>query len=194
MRIIAGSARGRRLAGPGKGGRHHRIRPTSDRAREAVFNLLRAEIAGAFVLDLFAGTGAMALEALSRGAEKAVLVDNNPGALDLIKRNTELCSFEKRAVCKRADLAGELDLLEQLRPEPGFSLVFMDPPYHMPLAGSMLEKISRRNILAEEAVVVVEIRSGEELPHKAGDLILYDQRSYGEAGFWFYSVKQDEDR
>lgn len=193
MRIIAGSARGRRLAGPGKGGRHHNIRPTSDRAREAVFNLLKGEIAGTFVLDLFAGTGAMALEALSRGAEKAVLVDNNPEALGLIKRNIEICSFEKRAIGQRADLPGKPDFLEQLCVERGFSLVFMDPPYHRPLAGPMLEEISRCNILAEEAVVVAEIRSREELPHKAGNLTLYDQRSYGEAGFWFYSRQSDED-
>ncbi|MFO7760382.1 MAG: 16S rRNA (guanine(966)-N(2))-methyltransferase RsmD [Thermodesulfobacteriota bacterium] len=188
MRIIGGSAKGRRLAGPGGREKVHSIRPTSDRAREAVFNLLAAEIPDSLVLDLFAGTGAMGLEALSRGAREAVLVDNNPEALHLIKRNIEICSFGKQAVCKRGDLTRSLFPLKQMRLKRGFNLVFMDPPYNMQTAGLILQWISRSNILAEKAVVVVEVRKKDKLPREAGSLILYNQRSYGEAGFWFYSV------
>lgn len=189
MRIIGGSAKGRRLAGPGRGRRRHNsIRPTSDRAREAIFNLLAADIPGSFVLDLFAGTGAMGLEALSRGAEKAVLVDNTPQALRLIEKNIEICSFEKQAVCKRADLTRSWFFLEEFQPERGFDLVFMDPPYDLDITGLILEKLSRAGILAEKALVIAEIRSKKKIPRQAGRLLLYDQRSYGEAGFWLYSA------
>ncbi len=188
MRIIGGTLRGRRLSGPG-GGRRGRsgIRPTSDRAREAIFNLLVGRVPGSFVLDLFAGTGAMGLEALSRGAAKAVLVDSNPEALRLIQKNIEICSFAGQAVCKRADLSSP-DCLEPLRLDRGSDLVFIDPPYGLHVVGFIIDSMGRGGILAAEAVVVTEVGKREKLPEEAGRLTLFDRRSYGKTAFWLYSA------
>ena len=105
MRIIAGTAKGRRLFSPGRHKNNLRIRPTSDRARESLFNILGPlPVKGARVLDLFAGTGALGLEALSRGAEQAVLVDNDSGAITLIHKNITICGFSERTSVLRRDL------------------------------------------------------------------------------------------
>ena len=105
MRIIAGIARGRRIESPAGWS----TRPTLDRVRESLFNILAPRVPGAAFLDLFAGTGANGLEALSRGAVRAVLVDNDPAALAVIRRNTTLCGFTDTAQCLRLDLPTGLD-------------------------------------------------------------------------------------
>ncbi len=192
MRIIGGSARGRRLFGPQGGSRSLAIRPTSDRAREAVFNKLASAAHGTQVLDLFAGTGAMGLEALSRGADAVIFIDNTAGAIQLIKKNIELCSFQEKAVCRKMDLTGSLSFIEKLQSGRPFDLVFLDPPYNQNLTVSTLEKLSRLNVLAAGAKVVAEVRSKERLPEAIARLTLDDQRSYGEAGFWFYLVSQEK--
>lgn len=191
MRIISGSARGRKLAPPPQ--RNVNIRPTSDRAREALFNILGSRVEGSKVLDLFAGTGALALEAFSRGAARVIMVENHHAALNLIRKNLQI--FPPEAVSRqiaviRHDLSKglprELFRHEQNLP---FDLIFLDPPYSKGLSLKILEWLgNQRSLLADDVLIVAEERSSEKLPNKQSILGLSDQRTYGDTGFWFYSL------
>jgi len=190
MRIIAGTARGRRLASPGSG--TLAIRPTSDRAREAVFNILADEVAGARVLDLFAGTGALGLEALSRGAASAVFVDKGRSAVGLIGKNIQLCGFWEKSVVLQRDLTRSLSFLQSYAASGGFSLVFIDPPYKTLLAETIILELGKGEIVRPGGLLVAESSSGGHLPAEISPFSLKDQRVYGEAGFWFYRKKERE--
>lgn len=153
MRIIAGRHRGRKLIPPADA----RIRPTSDRAREALFDILehrQPAILGARFLDLCAGTGAVGLEAYSRGAAEVLLVENDPAALDLIQRNRALLGSPPEVQVLSADA--------RRLPHPGrpFELAFLDPPYGSGLAGAILEQLEA-GWLVPGAVVVVELQARE---------------------------------
>lgn len=205
MRIIAGQAKGRRLFAPGgRQSREQLIRPTSDRARESLFSILGFErIRGSRVLDLFAGTGALGIEALSRGAGGAVFVDKSSEAIDLIKKNITLCGFsDKTHVYKRDLLKGLFFLQEEKRPPQNdqaaisvvsegeaeaYDLVFLDPPYRKQLSEKLVAELVNRGLLRHNSMVVCEESSSESLPDSICGLSLSDQRRYGDTGFWFYS-------
>lgn len=181
MRIVGGSLRGRRIAVPP--GRP--VRPTSDRAREAVFNILAhgmgVGLDGARVLDLFAGTGAYGLEALSRGAASVVLIDNAAPSLEAIRRNVEGLEVADRARVVRADAAR----LTNGADIPGpFDLVFLDPPYDEGLEAAALATLASADLLDEHAVCVVETRSKREFEAPVG-YATQDQRTYGQARISF---------
>ncbi|MDI3298709.1 MAG: 16S rRNA (guanine(966)-N(2))-methyltransferase RsmD [Bacillota bacterium] len=179
MRIIAGEWRGRKLGGPAPA-----TRPTSDRVREAVFDLLqgRWEARGA-VLDLFAGTGALALEALSRGAQRAVLVEVDPAALRVIRRNVAACGAGARVRLLGTDWRRALLRLE--REGERFGIVFLDPPYRQGLLEEALRALAGREdrpapLLEPGALLVAERARGEELPEGVGSFIRLDERRYGD--------------
>ena len=180
MRIIGGRHRGRTLrAPPGEA-----VRPTSDRAREALFNILeRGEppVRGARFLDLFAGTGAVALEALSRGAARAVLVENDAAALAALRTNLERAGETANARVLRRD-ATSLGRA----PEP-FDLAFLDPPYGGGLAGPALDSALRGGWLAPGGRAVVELAAKEPLSPPPG-LAIEDERRYGAARMVFLRV------
>jgi 16S rRNA (guanine966-N2)-methyltransferase len=192
MRIIAGIARGRKLTSPGSKGGKNEIRPTSDRAREALFNILGDAVHGAHVLDLFAGTGALGLEALSRGAASALFVDKSPVAIGLIQKNIELTGFSGKAGIQQRDLARNCNVDTGSIPEGGFSLVFLDPPYRADHADKMLQMLSSSTSLKGGCIVVAESNTGDSLPEKIGMLECYDKRHYGETGFWFYILRNKD--
>lgn len=152
MRIISGSARGRKLGSfSGQG-----IRPTPDRVREAVFSMLFSRLGGcdgARVLDLFAGSGAMALEALSRGAVHATLVDQDRKAERLIRANLEHCGLADRARILRRPVDAALD---EIRGGNPFTLVFLDPPYSRNLVEPTLAALIAGRLLEKNAIVVAE--------------------------------------
>ncbi len=179
MRIVGGRFSGRRLAGPGAdGGGAAHLRPTSDRVREALFNLLAhgdyPPIAGARVLDLFAGTGALGLEALSRGAARAVFVEEVARARALVRENVERLGATGETKIWRRDATR----LGPCRGEP-FGLVFADPPYRSGLGQAALESAEAGGWLAPGAVIVLEIAAGEAAP-EAPWLDLADRRRYGD--------------
>jgi len=178
MRIIAGTARGRPLLGP----KTQEIRPTSDRVRETLFNVLGQWVEGR-VLDLYAGTGALGLEALSRGAERAVLVDAGREAQRLIAKNIEGLGFTGRAelLCMPADRG--LDLLERRR--DSFGLVFADPPYGLRAAAWLLERLAESPLLAPGATVLIETDKREEAPQSAA-LPEIDERRFGDTRVRLY--------
>jgi 16S rRNA (guanine966-N2)-methyltransferase len=190
LRITGGSARGRKLMPPKSG--QVDIRPTSDRVREALFNIIAQRTTGSVVLDLFAGTGALGIEALSRGADFVLFVDKSREAGRLIEANLRLCFQQPQAAFVRLDLAlhttGQVIPLA-LPPATRFDLVFMDPPYAQKLAEPLLTKIEKTALLAPGALVVVEEHRNAALPSTAGGLTLINQRRYGETGLWFYELQ-----
>lgn len=187
MRIISGTARGRRLQPPARTKGRPVIRPTSDRAREALFNIIGREVVGATVLDLYAGTGALGIESLSRGARAALFVDRDQEALSLIASNIEMCGFSEKSRIMRRDLRKGLSFLQDLGGSERFSLIFVDPPYGTGAGGRAVEALAALpHRIAPGGLIVVEDAVGEELPEMAAGLALVDRRRYGDTGFWLY--------
>lgn len=174
MRIIAGEHKGRRLATP----RGLGIRPTADRLRETIFNIIAPQVPHADVLDLFAGSGAMAIEAISRGAARAVCIDNNASALHLIQRNVATCGYQERIAVRRWNIISNLKCLNSF--QVAFNLVFMDPPYRQNMVAPALHNLLYCDCLSPEALIVIEHDRAEPLDlGRFADLKLCDQRVYG---------------
>lgn len=195
LRIISGWARGRRLVTPP--GHTQDIRPTSDRAREALFSILGSAVPGSRVLDLYAGTGALGLEALSRGADEVVLVDFHRQSLEIISRNVIICKHDNepgRVSVIRYDLRKGLPpAVTASADNRKFDLIFLDPPYSQGLSLKTLEYLANGLLLSDDGIVVAEERSSETLPESCGVLTQTDQRVYGDTGFWFYSPRHHTD-
>jgi 16S rRNA (guanine966-N2)-methyltransferase len=174
-RLISGVAGGRRLKVPRTG-----VRPTGDRAREALFNSLGSlvELRGAAVLDLYAGSGALGLEALSRGAQTVVFVESSPGVLPVLKENLATVGLTGGRV-----LAGSVPTVVGGPPPARFDLVLADPPYATPVeeVRGVLRALVERDWLAPDAVVVVERSSREEPWEWPTPLVGLRDRRYGEA-------------
>ena len=158
-------------------------RPTADRVREALFNILAARLDGARVLDLFGGSGALALEALSRGAACAVIGDKDPGAVNVIRRNALSVLGEAELPRAKIVCRDYRALLASLA-EP-FDLVFLDPPYRMQEAyGNAMAQMQQRNLLAPDARIVAEMAAGASVPLPSGFCTL-DERKYGDTKLVF---------
>jgi 16S rRNA (guanine(966)-N(2))-methyltransferase RsmD len=184
MRVIAGSAKGIRLvAVPGTG-----TRPITDRVKEAVFNILGESVIDGYVLDLFAGTGSVGIEALSRGAQQAVLVEKNPKAIATIRTNLQRTRLQPRGRIAKADvfrfLAGE---------PQAFDLIYIAPPQYQGLWKKALLALDANPLwLAPNGVVIVQIFPKELEPLTLSTLRLSEQRKYGSTLLCFYeSVSQD---
>jgi 16S rRNA (guanine966-N2)-methyltransferase len=182
MRITGGQATGRRLVTP----RGLNIRPTSDRVREAVFDIVGHELAGFRVLDLFAGTGSLGLEALSRGAARALFVDNFKQAIQIIKKNLALCGYEDSAGILKWNLRRGFPANHALIME-GFDLVFMDPPYGEGFIPLLLGELSTGNVLSAGSRVVAESRKTESPPDYFSSLELTNTRLYGDTRISLYA-------
>jgi 16S rRNA (guanine966-N2)-methyltransferase len=181
-RIIAGSARGIRLLAPGEG-----TRPFGDRVKETLFAILEPDLPDAAVLDLFAGSGAGGLEALSRGAARAVFVERDRRAAETIATNLERTHLAERGTIRRIDVAG---YLREFAPEDGpFGVVLLDPPYAdldaMLMALNLLNE-NRSNLLAAEAWVVAKHFWRTPPPEAVGLLASVRTRRFGETGLTFY--------
>ena len=189
MRVIAGSARGRRLSAPP--GRS--TRPTSDRVREALFSSLADDVPGAYVLDLFAGTGALGIEALSRGASGATFVERDAGAIPVLRANLQTAGVSDRAEVVRCDAAAFV----QRAPRQRYDVVLCDPPYDHPLPAilDLVAQLGDQGGLAPGAVTVVErtkrdpavvaLAAGAALD-TPGLLEIDRQRSYGDTVLLYF--------
>ena len=186
MRIIAGSLKGRKLA-PFKG---KRIRPTSDRLRESLFSILSNRVQGGVVLDLFAGTGALGIEAFSRGAKTVCFIDRDPNAVALLRQNTETCEITERVSIIKWDIVKNLNCLQSIPLR--FDLVFMDPPYRQSAISPTLAHLCRSRRLKRDAGLVIEHRMPERLPAIDPPLYLREQRKYGKTlvSFLTYMVQE----
>lgn len=181
MRIIAGQFRGRKLAAV----KDAPVRPTADRAREAVFSILGGLVEDASVLDLFAGTGALGLESLSRGAARAVFVDSSRESIAIIRRNISLLGVEGQT---------SVLLRDALRPGalaglPGpFDLVFADPPYRADALGRTLQNLAESGALAGGATVVAEHSALLPSPSPPPSMVLSSERRYGKSLVSFFTL------
>jgi 16S rRNA (guanine(966)-N(2))-methyltransferase RsmD len=184
MRLTGGFDRGRRLIAP-RGGR---TRPTAAKVREAIFNILGPPPEGN-VLDLYAGTGALGIEALSRGAAKAVFVERDHAPLMALRRNIKELGLSDRATILGADVCTGLRRLAAGdgtdRPRTRFSWVFLDPPYVKETEG-VLAELSGSDLLTPGAVVVLEHDRRNRPPESVGNLFLTDRRQYGDTELSFF--------
>ncbi len=182
MRIIAGTAGGRRLKTlPGLN-----TRPTADRVKEAIFSVLGTRVLAARALDLFAGSGALALEALSRGADHAVVVEKSTRAAAVIRENAKLTGLTSKVSLLTRD---GLIVLRELEGQV-FDLIFLDPPYRQGLAQASLEILAEGNYLASNGVIIVETSREEEMPVELGTITLRKQNRYGDTVIWYYQLRE----
>ncbi len=181
MRVIGGHDRGRRLRAP----RGARTRPTADRVRVTLFDVLGPAIADAHVLDLFAGTGAVGIEALSRGAARVVLVEREPSALRALRAN--LAALDAPRAAARVMAGDVLRVLGDLGAQEGpFDLVFLDPPYATTLAARTLEALAAAGVCRDGTEVVVQHSTRTELPPIPGLVAHRRPRRFGDTALTFF--------
>lgn len=180
MRIIGGTAKGRRLLAP-KG---RAVRPTAARVKESLFNILPRDFSGLKVLDLYAGTGNVSIEALSRGAEQAILVDSSARSVATIKVNLRRFGFAGSAEVWLAPVPRALRSLAKRGTR--FDMIFLDPPYDQGLAQSSLDIIAKFDLLNDSGRVVAEHSARETVKSRYDQLALYDQRQYGDTLLSFF--------
>jgi 16S rRNA (guanine966-N2)-methyltransferase len=181
VRIIGGSLRSRKFEAP----RGMATRPTADRAKVALFNILQGRLSGARVLDGFAGSGALSFESVSRGASMAVLFEADAHTAELIRGNAAALGIADHVDARHADfLKGASALSGQI-----FDIVFLDPPYASGLMGKALE--AAEGLLAPGGVVVAEHSAAQDMPDIAGALARSDHRRYGAVAFSFYIRRAD---
>lgn len=185
IRVIAGTARGRRLKMvPGDGSR-----PVMDRVKEACFSKLGRRVQQARFLDLFAGTGSVAIEALSRGAAEALLVERDPRALRVIRENLQLAQVQERARVQRADVLAWL----RSTPPQAFDLIYIAPPQYKGLWLQTLQLLDERpGWLHEETLVVVQIDPMEMQALSLMRLDPFDERRYGNTLLWYFQVFEED--
>ena len=183
MRVITGSARGRRL----KELEGMETRPTTDRVKEGLFSALQFDIEGRRVLDLFAGTGQLGIECLSRGAESAVFVDRRADAVKLIRENLKITDLTDRAKVVSGD---SVEYLKSLREK--FDLIFLDPPYGAGLLEPVIAHIARFDILAPHGIIVAEHPAEKAMPALAEPYRIQKTYRYGKIALTLYRRSGNE--
>lgn len=173
MRVIAGAHKGRRL----KSTSEKVTRPTSDKIKEALFQQIGPYFGGGMCLDLYAGSGALGIEALSRGVDMAVFVDKNAHAIHTIKDNIERLQLEKEVTVYRSDAKRALRTLHKKAQQ--FKLIFLDPPYDKADFSGIIQDILTFDLLADEGVICCEYGVSQQLPELPKSLTLMKQKTYG---------------
>lgn len=188
MRVISGSAKGRRLYTPGR----LNIRPTSDKVKESLFNVLGQRVYESNFLDLCAGSGAVGIEALSRGAREVSFVDYSRESLELVKKNISLCGFDSSGIPKvnLISLEGARAIDKFAIDGISFDFVFVDTPYHGDILDIILAKICLYPlIVAEDGMLIVEHYSKRDVPDNVGSLTLDRSKRYGDTTLSYYLSK-----
>jgi len=186
MRIISGASKGRKLVTP----KSQSLRPTSDRVKESIFNILGGEVEGKLVLDLFAGTGNLGIEALSRGAKKAVFVEKGRQALRLIQRNVIQIGLERRVEIIPRDASRAIGILKW-RGEI-FDLIMMDPPYEKGLIKRTLTKLNSHPIYHVNSILIIEHDRREPLPSILEGWNLIRERRMGDTVISFLTPREKD--
>ncbi len=181
MRVITGSARGRKLKAP----EGYDVRPTSDGVKEAIFSAIQFEIEGRTVLDLFAGSGQLGIEAISRGAKKAVFVDSSQTSIKLIKENVEHVGFEKQAEIINMPNTAFLRTTRET-----FDIALLDPPYDRKLIQKSLPALT--SIMSDEGVIVCEHEIECRLPEEVNGFVIVKSKKHGKTGLTIYRKPSQE--
>lgn len=188
MRIITGIAKGIKLKSP------HGLetRPTADRVKESIFNIMGNILLDADVLDIFAGTGNLGLEALSRGARNAVFIDKSTSSIEVIKENALHTKLIKKTDIYKNDVFKGLIKLQQL--QRTFNLIFCDPPYNKGLVNLVLAEIDNSNLLRPDGIIIIEYSQHEEIKQEWKNLKMRRMEKYGETlvGFWVQNRMKQE--
>lgn len=180
MRVISGFARGKKLYAP----KDDAIRPTSDRVKESVFNILAFHLRECIFVDLFCGSGAMGIEAISRGSRKTYLFDRSKSSIQLAEKNLDHCGFDLDTyLIKQADYMEALDYLKANGIQA--DIMYLDPPYAMENQLGLLERIRELDLLAEDGIILLEYDMTDPPDLEGIHLEIYDQRKYGNTGILF---------
>jgi len=183
MRIISGTARGKQL----RTFKTNAIRPTSDRVREALFSILTSKIGNLEelqVLDICAGTGALGIEALSRGARRSVFIDHSRQATEIIAHNCRVCNVEQQAEIIRGGFSSALPRLEG----SVFGLIFIDPPYNKKMLPEIITRLSTLHLLASDGIICAEESKKAPVEPDIGPYTCIDTRTYGDTCIYLYSA------
>ena len=183
MRIISGSARGRKLKDV-----TINIRPTGDMIKESIFNIIQFDIEGRKILDLFAGCGQLGIEALSRGAESAVFVDSNPGAIKLISQNLRLCGFSDVSNLRNIDA---IKYLEKNTQDGSFDIIFIDPPYDTSLLSEAMEAVIKFDKLNRNGIIICETSINSLVPTASEPYVFIKEYKYGSTKILRYDRLSD---
>ncbi len=181
MRIVAGIAKNRKI----KSKKGNSTRPTMERVKEAIYSILEPYIDQSCFLDLFSGTGNMALEAVSRGSKRAVMIEDDVEALRIIIENVNSLGFEDRCRAYKNDVFRAIEILSKKGEK--FDIIFMDPPYKQELCTRVIKLISKKGILAEGGIIVAEHHFKEDLADEVGEFKKIDERDYGGKQITFFS-------
>ncbi|WP_312115005.1 16S rRNA (guanine(966)-N(2))-methyltransferase RsmD [Brevibacillus reuszeri] len=185
MRVIAGEHRGRRLAAvPGKG-----TRPTTDKVKESIFNMIGPYFDGGWALDLYAGTGSLGIEALSRGAERAVFVERDTKAFAVVKQNVTACRLDDHAELYRMDADRAIRTLGKR--DQAFELIFLDPPYANQKIVEEITLLQELGLLADGAWIVAEHDVGDQFPEVIGKCVRDRASTYGDTAVTLYYYEAD---
>lgn len=181
MRIIAGTAKGKTI----KCRKGTDTRPTMDRVKESLFSILMPYIEDSRVLDLFSGTGNIALEAISRGAKKAVMIEKDKEALRVIIENVNNLGFEDQCRAYKNDVERAVEILGKKREK--FDIIFMDPPYIEEVCTKVVKGVEKAGLLAEGGIIICEHHKYEDMGDTIGEFKKIDERAYGKKTITFYS-------
>ena len=175
MRVISGTVGGRKLKSPDGDA----VRPTTDHVKQAMFNIIQFDLEGRRVLDLFAGTGQLGIEALSRGAREVVFTDQSGTSVSLVKENLKKCGFSAKVI--------KTDAISYLSRGERFDIIFVDPPYDSGLYIPVLEQIKAVDNLTEGGIIICETRSGEALPDLQPPYRKIREKQYGSVQICIYT-------
>ncbi|WP_418790107.1 16S rRNA (guanine(966)-N(2))-methyltransferase RsmD [Phosphitispora sp. TUW77] len=186
VRVITGSAKGRRL----KSLKGMETRPTMDRTKESLFNIINERIFGSWFLDLYAGTGAIGIEALSRGADKAVFIENNPRAVKIIRDNLEQTELSGRSDIFCASVENAVVMLAKQKKL--FDIIYMDPPYGMGIVQETIDLLCRHLLLQPGGLIITEGSKMDQLQEKTSCFTMFRQEKYGDTMLSFYRMESVE--
>jgi len=180
MRVTAGTLKNRKI----KSREGRETRPTLERIKEAIFSIIGDKIVDAKFLDLYSGTGNIAIEALSRGAKRAVMIEQDKEALRIIIDNIDTLGLTNVSRAYKNDVSRAIEILG--RKNEKFDIIFLDPPYKENISILTIEKVSENNILAEGGIIISEHSIYEKMPEKIGNFVKYDERNYNKKIVTFY--------
>lgn len=184
LRVISGKVRGLKLDTP----KNEDVRPTTDRVKESLFNIINSYIMDSNVLDLFAGTGSLGIECLSRGASSATFVDVSKDSINIVKSNIKKARVENQSTILNLDFKNAIDRLKAQNSK--FDVIFMDPPYYKNMFIDALANIDNANLLAEDGIIIVEHDTKDKFEDKIGRLEKTKEKKYGNTTLTFYKMEE----
>lgn len=185
MRVISGKAKGQALKAP----TGLNTRPTADRVKESIFNIIQTELYNSLIIDLFAGSGSLGIEALSRDADKVYFIDNNKNSVRLIEENLKKTKLINNSQIIQMDVLSGIMKLREYKVKA--NIIFLDPPYSKGFIEPTLEAIYSSHILESDGIVIVEHSIKENIPNNIDKLKKYRSNKYGDVVISFYRLEED---